>query len=360
MTKTKKVINEDKKEITIIDKFVKNKKILIGSLIALFILLIFIIFVIANNKYKTIITINDKDYTEADFNIYLFSAEYNYFGKNNDEISKDELKVIYDDETKMTVGEYLKSVALSNIKTAAAISQMADLNNIELKDKDYETLKKEKKEFIKKIGGKKEFKKLLDNNNTNELSYDKMSENDALYQKILNELYSKNSINDLTLEEKEEANQNYNNEYFKIKQIILTTVDVTTGKSLSKTTINQKETLAKSIVEQANSGVNFDELIKKYSEDAIEKEPPYDMYYKKGELLEELEKTVTNLSPGVVSNPVKTKYAYHIILREELDDVKKEDYYNALREEKYIKDLKEVIDKLKVIYHDAYEKIELK
>ena len=216
-----------------------------------------------------------------------------------------------------------------------------------------------KEEFISKLGGIKAFRKFLNENKTTEAAYDEMAYNDALYQKVLDEKYKAGKINDLTEQEYETAKTTYPYEYYKIKQIILTTIDLTSGKSLSNIAINQKETLAKHIASEAKKGTNFDELIAKYSEDAIDKEPPYDLYYRKGTLLTEIEEALQNLSIGGVSAPVKTKYAFHIIIKEKLDDGVLDEYYESLREKKYIKDLRDVVDAEKIVYYKAYEKIEV-
>ena len=292
--------------------------------------------------------------------IYIYSAKYNYYKDKVNEITSDDLSVMYDDESKMTVRDYLKEVAISDIKTASAIKNIANQNNIDLTDEDKKELDKEKESFIKSLGGKKEYKKFLKENGTTDKSYDKMSETDKLYKRIIKKLYSENKRNDLTEEEKNNANETYKDNYIKLKQIILTTVDLNTGKSLNDTTINQKEKLANGIVEEAKNGTNFDDLIKKYSEAYDENQTDFELYYKKGELLSELESEVLKLSPGEVSKPIKTKYAYHIVLRLELDDKKLNDYYDDLREEKCANDIKESINDLKIIYHGAYEKIKIK
>lgn len=356
--KIKSLNKKDNIFIKLINILKKNKKISVG-IIGLLILIISIIMIINNLSlnYK-VVTINNYDYYENDFMIYLYSAKYNYFGERK--VSNDDLNVIYDNESNMKVKDYLKEVALSDLKTSSAIKLMADDNNIVLDNKDYEEIKKEKKEFIKSLGSDKDFKKFLKDNHTTEESYDNMSKTDKLYKKILKKLYSEGKVNDLDEEEYNNAKNNYSNNYYKIKQIILTTIDINSGKNLNSTTINQKETLANSIVVEYNNGVEFDKLIQKYSEDAVDKEPPFDMYYKKGELLSELESVVNELQPGEVSKPIKTKYAYHIIQKMELDDSKLKDYYDDLREEKCINDLKEYLDNLKIIYHEAYEKIEIK
>ena len=186
-----------------------------------------------------------------------------------------------------------------------------------------------------------------------------MSESDKLYKKLLSNLYGKDKLKDLTEEEINDANESYSSNYVKIKQIILATIDVNTGKSLSVTAVNQKEALAKTIIADTKT-INFDDLIKKYSEDAEGKEAPYDIYYKKGELLSELEDVAFSLEVGQISKPIQTKYAIHIIQKQELDNAKLEEYYDDLREEKCIEDIKEYLDNLKIVYHDAYDKIKIK
>lgn len=369
--KNKKVISKNikgtrkkvSKKSNIFKRFIellKNHKVISLSIIALIIILLVSLYIINYISYQVkVITINNEDFTKSDFSIYLFSAKYNYFDSNMD-ISENDLKVVYDEETNMTVGEYLKEVALSDIKTSSAIKTLAEKYNVSLTEKDLEELDKEKEEFIKTIGGKKEFKKFLKENNTTIKAYENMSQTDKLYKKIVSNIFSEGKINDLTDEEITEAKKTYQEEYLKIKQVILTIIDVNTGKSLSSTTINQKETLAKNIVAEVKQGTKFDELIKKYSEDAVDKEPPYDLYYKSGELLNELETVILELKPGEVSNPIKTSYAYHIIEKQELDNAKLNDYLDELREEKCIEELKENLDKLQIIYHDTYENIKVK
>lgn len=339
---------------------VKNHKIIWLSILVLVILCIITLNIINYMSYQTkVITINKNDYTKSDFAIYLYSAKFNYFD-NVEEITEDDLNVIYDEDSKMTVKEYLKEVALSDIKTAASIKELANKYDISLSSNDLDELDEEKETFIKNLGGKKEFKKLLKENNTTEDAYDKMAKTDKLYKKVLNNIFAEGKINDLTGDEIEKAKIDYESKYFKIKQVILTIIDVNTGKSLTSTTINQKETLANNIVEEAKKGTSFDELIKKYSEDAIDKEGPYDLYYKTGELLTELENKVLVLKPGEVSKPIKTKYAYHIIEKQKLDNGMLDSYYDELREEKCIEELKVYLEKLQIVYHDAYEKIKIK
>ena len=337
-----------------------NKRIIyLLILVVAIILCIFLYGRYVKAKDTKLLLIDGVAITKSQFNIYAYSAKYNYFGSNVSNVSEDDLMVVYDESSNATVRDYLKTVALNDIKTTYAIKSLANKYDVKLNEEDNAKIKKEKEEFISKLGGKKAFQTFLKDNDTTEKAYDEMAISDALYQKVLDEKYAKGKINDLTEQEYESAKTTYPNEYYKIKQIILTTIDLESGKSLSNIAINQKETLAKHIVSEAKKGKNFDELIAKYSEDAVDKEPPYDLYYKKGTLLSELEEALQGLSIGGVSAPVKTKYAFHIILREKVDDAKLEDYYESLRENKYIKDLREVINNQKIVYYNAYEKIEV-
>lgn len=355
-----KLIKDTEKTHNICLTKLNKYKVYFILLLVLIILITSIIFIFNKNKYnKKIVTVDNYTYTTSDYMIYIYSAKYNYYKDKVNEITSDDLNTMYDDDAKMTVRDYLKEVAISDIKTASAIKKIADQNNIELTDEDNLELVKEKESFIKSLGGKKEYKKFLRKNNTTETSYDKMSKTDKLYKKIIKKLYGENKINDLTDEEKENAKITYTDNYIKLKQIILTTVDLNTGKSLNDTTINQKKKLAASIVEEANNGTNFDDLIKKYSEAYEENQTDFELYYKKGELLSELENEVLKLSPDEISKPIKTKYAYHIVKRLELDDKKLNDYYDDLREEKCANDIKETLDDLKIIYNGAYEKIKI-
>lgn len=355
-----KLIKDTEKTHIICLTLLNKYKVYFILLLVLIILITSIIFIFNKNKCnKKIVTVDNYTYTTSDYMIYIYSAKYNYYKDKVNEITSDDLNTMYDDDAKMTVRDYLKEVAISDIKTASAIKKIADQNNIELTDEDNLELVKEKESFIKSLGGKKEYKKFLRKNNTTETSYDKMSKTDKLYKKIIKKLYGENKINDLTDEEKENAKITYTDNYIKLKQIILTTVDLNTGKSLNDTTINQKKKLAASIVEEANSGTNFDDLIKKYSEAYEENQTDFELYYKKGELLSELENEVLKLSPDEISKPIKTKYAYHIVKRLELDDKKLNDYYEDLREEKCANDIKKTLDDLKIIYNGAYEKIKI-
>lgn len=344
-----------------ITKTIKENKFISIAILTAVVVSLSLLFVIMPivSKNKVVITIDGSDYTSSDFMIYLYSVKYNYFGEDNTDLPEATLNTQVNSTSDMTIREYLKEKTVEEIKIAASVNRIAKENNITLTDEALKELEEEKEEYINNLGGESAFKKFLKKNNTTEESYDKMAKTDKLYKLIYDALYSEGKVNDLTDEEKEEARSEYYANYKKIKQIVLATVDSTTKESLSETTINQKEALAKAILEEAQSGVNFDDLIKKYSEDAVAKEPPYDMYYQNGDLLEEIEGMVNNLNTGDIGE-VKTKYAIHIIQRQELDDAKLSVVYEKKREEKLLKNVSESLEKISIIYQNAFEKLKIK
>ncbi|PKL91243.1 MAG: hypothetical protein CVV21_08495 [Candidatus Goldiibacteriota bacterium HGW-Goldbacteria-1] len=72
--------------------------------------------------------------------------------------------------------------------------------------------------------------------------------------------------------------------------------------------------LALNLRKRIASGESFDELTKKYSEDATTKDQGGKLpLFGKGVMVEEFEYAAFMLSPGEVSDPVKTIYGYHLI-----------------------------------------------
>jgi len=335
--------------------FIKSHKYIFGILSGLIILIIFYLIYLSISLGFTVVTIDETKFTKADLNMQLYNLKYSYFGKESYEIPDATL----DEQItslNMTVGEYLKQQAVEELKILTAVERIAEDNNISLSDEDYEELEENKEEVISNVGGKSEFKKLLRKNNITEAAYDKFYYINKLYDKVFEELYSSGKKNDLTNEEKESAKEEYFEKYLKIQQIVLAKIDVSTGNDLSDTIINQKETLANSILTEARNGADFEDLIIKYSEEAQEK-GNNTYYYAKGDLLENIESVVVSLGTGSVSDVIETDYAFHIVKRLELDDSKLENYYDIVRNNKLVDDIQDMIEDYKIFYENSYKKI---
>src|SRR5712664_2722581 len=94
-----------------------------------------------------------------------------------------------------------------------------------------------------------------------------------------------------------------------VQHILLMTVGNKTDAELEE--VRKK---AEDVLQQAKKGAKFDDLAKKYSEDPGTKDKGGDLgWITQGQTVPEFEKTAFSLSPGQVSDLVKTQYGFHII-----------------------------------------------
>ncbi|MBE6156900.1 MAG: hypothetical protein E7161_04045 [Firmicutes bacterium] len=337
----------------------KIDKKIIFVIVSIFIVILSVILSFClKTKEKVVMTIDNIKYTESDFNMYAYLIKYEYFGIDGTDLSEDILNTQVSNDSEQTLREYLKEKTISRIKVSAAILRIASENNITLTEKELNEIVTEKTEFINNLGGNSEYKKMLKKNHTTTESYLKIAKVEKLYEVILNSLYEEGKRNDLTTEELETLAESYKNEYVKIKQIILLKKDLETNKYLDETTLNQKEILAKELVKMAKEGTDFDNLIEKYSEsyiDEVESE-----YYLKSSLVEELRNAINLLNVGDISEVVSSDYAYHVVIREKLDNSKLEEYYDSKREEKLIEDISDNLEKIAIINSDYLDEITIK
>lgn len=333
--------------------FVMNHKIIFGIFLIIILIIIFTLLFLKLSLNFTAITINDDKYSKADMNMSLYNLKYNYFGKDASEIPDATLEEQLS-SVGMTVSEYLKSETVNELKYRSVIKKIADDNNITLTEEEKEEINSNIKSVINSFGSHGKFKKFLSKNKITEKAYKSYLESDKLYDKVFEELYASGKKNYLTDEEIKKETSNYYKEYYKVNQIVLGIVDTNTLESLTDTVINQKKTLIETILEKAKSGVDFEELVKKYSEEASSDN---NLYFTKDDVLEEVYNAVDSLKEDEISEIIKTKYAYSIIKRLKLDDRKLDEYLEKKAKIKFNNDITTKAEDYKVFYENAYKKI---
>lgn len=121
---------------------------------------------------------------------------------------------------------------------------------------------------------------------------------------------------------------------------------------------------ANKVAELAKSGSNFSKLVSEYSDDTFSKDKEGVLgYFKKGELVSELEDVVSVTEVGKTSGPVKTISGFHIIKvldRNTLDESSVDQYREQLRQEIYKQKVTEELEKyIAGIRENAYIEIKL-
>ena len=333
--------------------FVMKHKIIFGIFLIIILIIIFTLLFLKLSLNFTALTINDDKYSKADMNMSLYNLKYNYFGKDASEIPDATLEEQLS-SVNMTVSEYLKSEAVNELKYRSSIKKIANDNNITLTEEEKKEINSNIKSVINSFGSHGKFKKFLSRNKITEKAYKSYLESDKLYDKVFEELYASGKKNYLTDEEIKKETSNYYKEYYKANQIVLGIVDTNTLESLTDTVINQKKTLIETILKEAKSGVDFEELVKKYSEEASSDN---NLYFTKDDVLEEVYNAVDSLKEDEISDIIKTKYAYSIIKRLKLDDKKLDEYLEKKAKIKFNNDITTKAEDYKVFYENAYKKI---
>ena len=112
------------------------------------------------------------------------------------------------------------------------------------------------------------------------------------------------------------------NGYLYANHILLTTMDLQTGEALDEAAVAEKEAQAQALAEELQAIQDPEELVKRfrelkeeYDEDTGKTTYPDGYVFLPGEMVAEFEEGVKALADYGVSQPVKSSYGYHVILR---------------------------------------------
>lgn len=112
------------------------------------------------------------------------------------------------------------------------------------------------------------------------------------------------------------------NGYLYANHILLSTMDLQTGEALDEAAVAEKEAQAQALAEELQTIQDPEELVKRfrelkeeYDEDTGKATYPDGYVFLPGEMVTEFEEGVKALADYGVSQPVKSSYGYHVILR---------------------------------------------
>ena len=112
------------------------------------------------------------------------------------------------------------------------------------------------------------------------------------------------------------------NGYLYANHILLTTMDLQTGEALDEAAVAEKKAQAQKLAEELQTIQDPEELVKRfrelkeeYDEDTGKTTYPDGYVFLPGEMVTEFEEGVKALADYGVSQPVKSSYGYHVILR---------------------------------------------
>lgn len=148
--------------------------------------------------------------------------------------------------------------------------------------------------------------------------------------------------------------------YYKVKHILLSTVDPATSEDLDEEAKAEKKKQAEDILAQLRASDDpetlFDELMNEHSEDPGLVSYPNGYDATKGQMYPEFEEAALALKVGEISDIVESESGYHIILRLPPDmALLHDDYVNAKMNER----IEQWLDENKVESNEAFDRIDV-
>lgn len=221
--------------------------------------------------------------------VYLTNIQNQYESVYGEEIWNTNLEGI-------TLEENVKDIALAQIAQIKTMNLMAEQYDVALTKEETEQVKNAAQAYYTSLNAA-EIEMMGVSENTIESLYKEYALAKKVYQYIIKDINPE--ISD------DEART------ITVQHILLKTYALDgTGKKIEYTDMakqNAYET-ACAVLEKAEAGEDFDELIRRYSEDD---KATYS--FGKGEMEEAFEKAAFNLGNGEISDIVETQYGYHII-----------------------------------------------
>lgn len=276
---------------------------------------------------EVVLTVGDRDVTWGEY-FYMFFTQASqideyfsimsmYYGASlswSDTMGED---------SDMTYARYATESTEQAIKQLQAIRVFAAENNIELTDEDRAAIRDENAANITAFCGEgateADFDEYLAGIYLTRELYDDINNVNYLYQRCYKTLYGENSE---LFDEGSALKYLEDNGYISATHILLMTIDPGTYQELDEAAQSEKEAQAEELARELQ-GIEdkealltrFAELKEQYCEDTGKASYPDGYVFTSGTMVAEFENTCKELEEYKVSDPVKSNYGYHIIMR---------------------------------------------
>ncbi len=226
------------------------------------------------------------------------------------------------DGTGQNFAQYAVNETREYIESILTVRAFADEHGVKLSGEDLASLEAAAlaEELLGEGADVEEFYSRLESEaNMSYETYRLMRETSLLYSRTFEELYG---LNGEKISEEDAVAYLAEQGYLAAHHILLMTIDPNTGDALDEDTVSEKTARAGEIAAELQAIEDQEELLRRFKELKTEfcedtgKEIYPDGYtFFPGTMVQEFEDAVRGLEEYAVSDPVKTAYGYHVIMR---------------------------------------------
>lgn len=279
---------------------------------------------------EVVMTMDGEDVTWEEYFYWLYYSGVqvnNYINQMAANMSAYGMNVTWDDaadDTGISFKDYVVQLAEDNIRQIHSIKKFSAENDVSLTEDNLKAIEEQRKTDMVNLCGEEvsdeEFAEFLKSTYYLPIKvYDDMNEINYLYQNCFAKLYGEDG--EKLSDEKAEAYLK-DSGYMNAAHILFMTVDPSTGEALDDETIAEKKALADKfaaelagITDTEKLQERFAEIKDEYCEDTGKEAYPDGYIFTPGTMVTEFEDTVNALEDYQVSEPVESRYGYHIIMR---------------------------------------------
>ena len=331
----------------------------------------------AHDAAETVLTVNGKAESWGDY-FYFLASQVDYVEELLVRLYANYgAELLWSDvaEGERTYADLAVSGAEDALRQLAAIEGFAKDNDVELTEEDRQILAQQLAQDMAARCGEnateEAFEKALAKSHMSRAMYDRITAGNLLYQEGFRKFYGEHGE---AVPEETVLQYLEDNGYVSASHILLLTMDPKTGEKLDEAQVAEKAETARRLAEELQAIedpeerlARFNERKEEYCEDTGKALYPAGYTFTPRTMAAEFEAACGELAPFEVSDPVETRYGYHIIMRlpPEADALlfagsgSPVTARTAVANLEYEKRLQEYADGLELAYAEGFEKPDL-